>query len=253
MAGHSKWHNIKHRKAAQDAKKSKIYANIAKEIQMAAANWWDNPSMNPALDAVLTKARQAWLSKEVMKKAIDKWAGNDTGEELVEIFYEGYGPWWIAMYIKCITSNTNRSSWNVRAILTKYKGSLWAPGSVSRQFKERGEIFVTGKIKKEKVKWKEVEELLALDEEAFELCVMETAAEDYEIIEGNWRVITSREELINTVKHLESESWKVESSDFAYLAENEVSLDEEWEARLQVLIDALEEDEDVDTVWHNAG
>ncbi len=251
MAGHSKRHNIKHRKAAQDAKKSKIYANIAKEIQMAAKGW-DDPSMNPKLDAVLTKARQAWLSKDVMQKAVDKGAWNDTGEELVEIFYEWYGPGGVAMYIKCITSNTNRSSGNVRAILTKYWWSLWSPWSVSWQFKEKWEIYVVWKIKKEIVKGKEIEEVLSLENEEFESAIMETSVEDYSIEEWIWRIITSREDLVVVIKYLEENFWKIDSSDFAYLADNSISLDSLWEEKLQTLIDRVEEDEDVDTVWHNA-
>lgn len=253
MAGHSKWHNIKHRKAAQDAKKSKIYANVAKVIQMAARNWWDNPSLNPALETALTKARQAWLPKDVIKKAIDKGAWNDMGEVLVEIFYEWYWPGGVAMYIKCITWNTNRSWANVRAILAKYWWNLWEPWSVSWQFQEKGEIFVVWQVERAIVKWKNVETVLPFDEEAFELAVMETSAEDYAIDDGVWRIITAREELINTVKQLEDVQRKIDSSDFAYLADNEITLDEEWEEKLQRLINFLEEDEDVDTVWHNAG
>jgi len=252
MAGHSKWHNIKHRKAAQDSKKSKIYARVAKVIQMAAKNW-DNPSLNPALETALTKARQAGLPKDVIKKAVDKGAWNIAWEELVEVFYEGYGPWGIAMYIKAITSNTNRSAASIRAILTKYKWSLWAPGSVSRQFVEKGELFVEGKIEKKVVKGKEVEEKTPLNEEEFELFVMETAAEDYSVDDGIGRVITPREEYLNTLHLLESNNWNVTESDFAWLAENEIVLDEKGEEKLQRLIDVLEEDEDVDTIWHNAG
>lgn len=250
MAWHSKWHNIKHRKAAQDAKKSKIYAKVAKVIQMAAKNG-DDPSLNPALDTALTKARQAGLPKDVIQKAIDKGAGNVEWEELVEVYYEWYGPNGTALYIKCVTSNTNRSGSNVRALLTKMGWSLWEPWSVSWQFAEKWELFVSGKIKKEIVKGKEVEEVLPLDIDAFEMAVLETPAEDYEIDDGVGRIITSREDFVTTVKYFEEHNWKIEQSDLTFLAENEISLEEAEEEKLQKMIDALDEDDDVDTVYHN--
>jgi len=252
MAWHSKRHNIKHRKAAQDSKKAKIYAKVAKVIQMAAEAW-DNPALNPTLDAAIKKGKQAGLPKHVIQKAIDTWAGNDTGEKLIEIFYEWYGPSWVAMYIKCVTSNTNRSSASVRTLLAKYGGNMWDPGSVGRQFAEKWEIFVSGKIKNEKIKWKDIESVLPLDADEFELEIMETDAEDYEIDEWVARILTKREDFMSTVNHLEQAGWKIEQSDLSYIAENTISLDETWEAKLETIIEALEDDEDVDTVWHNAG
>ncbi len=250
MAWHSKRHNIKHRKAAQDSKKAKIYAKVAKVIQMAAEKG-DNPALNPTLDAAIKKWKQAWLSKEVIQKAVDKWAGNETGEKLVEIFYEWYGPSWVALYIKCITPNTNRSWANVRAQLAKYGWNLWDPGSVARQFAEKWEIFISWKVKVEIVKWKNIEKILPLDDE-FELEIMETAAEDYQMEDGVARVLTSRDDFMATVHHLESWWWKIEQSDLSYIAENTISLDDKWEEKLQTIIDILEDDEDVDTVRHNA-
>ena len=255
MAWHSKWHNIKHRKAAQDAKKSKVYAKVAKVIQMAARNG-DDPSLNPSLDNALTKARQAGLPKDVIQKAIDKGAGNIEGEELQEIFYEWYGPNGVALYIKCVTTNTNRTSSVVRSTLTKYGWNLGEPGSVSWQFNEKGEIFVNGTLKTEQVKWKEIEKIIPLNEEVFELAVLETPAEDYEIIDNDneqvARVVTSRDDFMATVKALELHDRNIEQSDLQFLAENEIELDEAGEQKLERLIEALEEDDDVDTVWHNA-
>ncbi len=251
MAWHSKRHNIKHRKAAQDSKKAKIYAKIAKIIQMAAEKW-DNPALNPTLDAAIKKGKQAGLPKEVIQKAIDKWAWNDTGEKLMEIFYEWYGPSWVALYIKCVTPNTNRSWANVRALLAKYGWNMWDPGSVGRQFAEKGEIYVSGIIKKEKIKGKDVETVLPLVEEEFEMQVMETDAEDYEIMENMARIITTRENFMSTVNSFEDAWRKVEQSDLSYIAENTIALDEQGEEKLLKIIEILEDDEDVDTVWHNA-
>lgn len=252
MAWHSKRHNIKHRKAAQDAKKSKVYARVAKAVQMAAKNG-DDSSLNPALDSALTKAKQEWLPKDVIQKAIDKGAGNIAGEELVEVYYEWYWPWGVALYIKAITSNTNRSWSSIRAILTKYGWSLWSPGSVAWQFTEKGELYVEGKLNVQRVNGKEREEKTPLNEEEFELYILDTLAEDYSFDDGVARIITSREDYLTVLHTLEREGWDVTESDFSRLAENEVVLSEKDEKKLQTLLDALDEDDDVDTVWHNAG
>ncbi len=251
MAWHSKRHNIKHRKAAQDSKKAKIYAKASKVIQMAAEKG-DNPSLNPALDAAIKKWKQVGLSKDAIEKAVNKWAGNDTGEKLVEIFYEGYGPSGVALYIKCITPNTNRSGANVRALLAKYGGNMGDPGSVGRQFAEKGEIFVSGKILMEKIKGKDVETILPLDDE-FELAIMDTDAEDYQIDDWIARILTSRDDFMKTVTALEDWWRKIMQSDLSYIPENTIALDEKGEEKLLNIIDILEDDEDVDTIWHNAG
>lgn len=251
MAWHSKRHNIKHRKAAQDAKRSKILAQVSKLIQMAAKNGAD-PDLNPNLSTALVKARQAGLSKDAIQKAIDKGAGNIAWEELVEIFYEWYGTHGIALYIKCITSNTNRSGSRVKAILTKYGGSMWAPGSVAWQFQQKGEIYIDGKLKIENIKWKNIEAIEALNEEEFELAVMETVAEDYEIEGWIARIVTARDDYISTVQKLEQEWRHIDESDLVFLAENTIHVDDDAMSKLEKLIDVLEDDEDVDTVRHNA-
>lgn len=255
MAWHSKRHNIKHRKAAQDAKKSKVYANVAKIVQMAA-KWWDNPSLNPALEQALVKARQAWLPKHVIQKAIDKGSWKIAGEELVEIFYEGYGIAWVALYIKCITSNTNRSASSVKSTLVKYGGNMWAPGSVSWQFTEKGEIYVNGKSEIENLKWKNIQTIEPLNIEEFEMDILETNAEDYEFEEEEGekiaRITVAKDDFVSTINYLESQWRKIEESDLVFLADNTIVLSAEQEEKLQRMIDAIEENEDVDTVRHNA-
>lgn len=251
MAWHSKRHNIKHRKAAQDAKKAKVYSRIAKLIQMAARDG-DDASMNPRLDLALSKAKAAGLPKDVIQRAIDKWAGNLDGEELQEIFYEGYGPGGVAMYIKCVTDNTNRSASTVKATLTKMWASIWAPWSVAWQFVEKGEIYVTGKKMSRVEKGKAIEEVLPLDEEEIEMALLETSAEDYEFDDGAMRIITSKDDFMQTVDQLEQGYRKVEDASLQYIPENELSLNEHDEQKLEKLIEMLEEDDDVDEIWHNA-
>lgn len=177
MAKHSKRHNIKHRKAAQDAKKSKIYARIGKLIQMAARQGSD-PSWSPSLATVLIKAKEASLPKDVVQRAIEKWAGTGEWDQLMEMFYEGYGPWGSAIYVKCIASNVNRTSANVRAIMAKYGGNMAEPGAVKWQFEEKGEIWISEKIIMKNEKWKTVEEIHPIDIALLEVDILETAAEN---------------------------------------------------------------------------
>ncbi len=252
MAGHSKWHNIRHKKATQDAKKAKIYTKISKIIELAARQWAD-PDLNPALEAALEKARYYSVPKEVVEKAIKKWSWQLEWEQLEQIFYEWYAPWWIALYIKCITSNKNRTGANVRSILTKFWWNMWEPGSVSWQFKEKWVIYISWKIEKKKEKWKEIENILPLNEEELEEILLELDIEDYEFEpeEKIARVITSKENFANIKKQLEQLWYKIENAELEYLAENTIDIDEQTAEKVQKLIEALEEDDDVDTVYHN--
>jgi len=250
MAWHSKWHNIKHRKAAQDAKKAKIYSKLAKFIQLEASKWAD-PSMNPGLELAISKAKSAWVPKPVIEKAIAKGSWQSGGENLEEIFYEWYGPAWVAMYIKCITSNKNRSASNVRAILTKYGGNMGQAGSVSWQFKPKWVIYTPWKIELVKEKWKTIEKIIPVGDE-FEDLLLETDVEDYEITSDGVRIETVREDLSKVTKFLEENNYKIESSEIEYIPENTVALSEEDEKKLEKIIDILEDDEDVDSIYHNA-
>ncbi len=252
MAWHSKRHNIKHRKAAQDAKKSQAYAKVGKIIQMAARNG-ANPFLNPALESALIKARQAGLPKDVIQKAIDKGAGTLAWEELQEIYYEGYGPWWAALYIKTLTSNSKRTGANIRTLLMRWWGNLGEPGSVGWQFKEKGEIYIDGKAQKTISKGNEIITVLPLNEDDITNDIMETAAQDFEIEDGMASVFTAKEDFASTLHALENMSRNIEEANLAFLPENTIVLSPEHEEKLQRLIEELEDDEDVDTVYHNAG
>lgn len=252
MAGHSKRHNIKHRKAAQDAKRSKYYATVVKIIQMAARDGTD-ANMNPKLALALQKARQYNLPKDIIQRAIEKGAGSWAADALQEIFYEWYGPGGVALYIKAITSNTTRSWQNVRALLTKYGGSMGTPGSVARQFNEKWEIIISGKISKIIDKWRELETILPLDIETLELDVLETEAEEVSEEEGLARILTNREQFITVRQYLEDHNYKIDEADIQYIPANVIELDESSNEKLETLIELLENDDDVAVVRHNAG
>lgn len=250
MSWHSKWHNIKHKKAASDAAKSKVYTKIAKLIEIAA-RWWADPKLNPTLDTVLIKARANNLPKDVIDRAVKKWSWQAWWENLEEIFYEWYGPGWTAIYIKVITSNKNRASANVRTILGKLGCNMWEPWSVSWQFKETGTIFVTWKCQKVMEKWKEIEKISPLDMTELEEDILELDAKDYETFEDGIRIYTEKTGFTNILKELEKK-YKVTEADIEFIPENYVNLSDDDAGKLERVIEMLEDDDDVDSVFHNA-
>lgn len=217
---------------------------------MAARNGSD-PTLNPSLATVLLKAKEASLPKEVVQRAIEKWSGTGDGDQLMEMYYEGYGPGWSAIYIKCIASNSMRTSSNVRAILARYGGTMAEPGAVKWQFEEKGEIYISGKLKTKNEKWKDIVELVALDIEEVEEAILETSAENYEIDEESVRVITARDDFSSVKNILEAQGYKLEEADLQFLPTNMIELDDVTYEKFERLIEVLEEDDDIDMVWHN--
>lgn len=244
-------HSIANKKAAWDAQKSKNYARVGKLLEIAARQWGKDPSMNPQLDLMLQKARQYNLPKDVVEKAIKKWVGELDGEKLQEIMYEGYGPAWSAVYIKAITSNTNRSSANIRSTLAKMWWSIAEPGAVSWQFSLRGVIIINGTLDKKVVKWNDVVDVLPYDVSKLENDLLSLDIEDFQEEQWVCRVITSREAFIGVRKALDELWYSITDAEFQYLPQNEITL---WDldlATFERIVEALEEDEDVDSVYTN--
>ena len=140
MAGHSKWANIKHRKAAKDAKKGKAFAQFSRELMMAAKLGGDNPDSNFRLRTAIDRAKAAGLPNDTIQRAIDKGAGNLDGDEAIEMTYEGYGPGGAAIFIEAVTDNKNRTAGDIRSYFNKYEGNLGADGCVAWMFTEQGLI-----------------------------------------------------------------------------------------------------------------
>lgn len=251
MAWHSKWHNIKHRKAAQDAKKAKVYTKVWKIIQIAA-KWWSDPSLNPTLQWALEKAKQLSVPKNVIENAIKKGSGQIQWEQLQEIFYEWYWPWWTAIYIKCITWNTNRSWASVRSILTKYSANLWEPWSVSWQFEEKWVLYVVWRIENEIVKWNNIEKIIPFVKEELENDLLEWDIEDYEISDEWVKIITSRENFIKSKNYFENKQYKIDDAQLEFIPQNYIDISDEEYEKLQKILENLEEDDDVDEIYHNA-
>ena len=245
-----RWHSIAAKKASWDAAKSRIYSIIGKKIQIAAKNGAD-PKMNPSLEMVLEKARYHGLPKDVIERAILKWSGQLEGEEMKEVVYEGYGPNGSALLIKTITSNTNRTSQTVRTALQKAGGSMAEIGAVAWQFKEQGVIVIDGILEIVEDKGRQLEKITPFNAEELELQLMELAIEDLSIEDGVAEVTTSKSDFI-TVRSQISELWyHIAEADIHYIADNQVSLSGEDLEVFEKIVDAINDDEDVDHLYHN--
>lgn len=250
MAGHSKRHNIKHRKAAQDAKKGKYYARYAKMIQLAAKEGAD-PSMNPRLALALQKAKMYNLPKDIITRAIAKWSANDT-EDLKELYYEAYGPSGTAMIIKSITDNHMRTSQNVRALLSKHGATMSEPWSVSRQFIEQWQIEIDWLIRIVIEKGKQLETIVSLDPNILEEQILMTDAVDLEINDQYAIVTTTREDCMSITTTLTEYWYHIQDCSMVMNAMTPLSVDSTTWDKLMRVIDILEEDEDVSEIFHNA-
>ena len=245
-----RWHSIAAKKASWDAAKSRIYSIIGKKIQIAAKNGAD-PKMNPSLEMVLEKARYHGLPKDVIERAILKGSGQLEGEEMKEVVYEGYGPNGSALLIKTITSNTNRTSQTVRTALQKAGGSMAEIGAVAWQFKEQGVIVIDGMLEIVEDKGRQLEKITPFNAEELELQIMELAIEDLSIEDGVAEVTTSKSDFI-TVRRQISELWyHISEADIHYIADNQVSLSGEDLEVFEKIVDAINDDEDVDHLYHN--
>ncbi len=244
-------HSIAARKAAGDANKSKTYTIMSKQIQIAAKNWAD-PRMNPSLELALSKARYCGVPRDIIDRAILKWSWQLEWENLEEVFYEWFGPGGVAIVIKALTGNTNRTASNIKLTLGKYWWSLGLPGSVSWQFKEKWVIVVDGKTKMEVVKWNEIETVTSLERDSFENDALNFDIEDIEIQEGHWIIYTLKQSFTEVKKGIEQLWYHVSDADLQFIPDNNVNVLDEDKKRLQDVLEALDNDEDIDIIWNNA-
>lgn len=238
MAGHSKWANIKHKKARVDAQKGKIFTKLAREIIVAAREGGGDPDANFALRLVMQKAREANMPNENIMRAVKRGTGELGGGNFESLFYEGYGPGGVALMLDINTDNRNRTAGDIRHLLSKHNGSLGESGCVSWMFKRKGYI--------------SLERTEGLDVDALILLALEAGAEDI-LEEEDIIEVTSAPEDMETVKEaLENAGLKVALSEIAMLPETEVKvLDTEAAEKLLKLVDALEEHDDVQNVYTN--
>ncbi|NKB25038.1 MAG: YebC/PmpR family DNA-binding transcriptional regulator [Kiritimatiellae bacterium] len=237
MAGHSKWANIKHKKANADAKRGKIFSKIAKEIMVVARAGGGDPAGNITLRALIQKARSFNIPADNIQKAIKKGTGELEGEALEEIMYEGYGPGGIALMVQVLTDNKNRSVAEVRNIFTKNNTSMAGPGSVSHAFQRKGLILIH-------VQHIEENKLMEL--------VLEEGAEDLQQENEHYAITTPSAQFMNVVEALNRVHISLESSEITFLPDNYMPIEDASQAKVILkFIGALEDLDDVQNVYSN--
>jgi YebC/PmpR family DNA-binding regulatory protein len=238
MAGHSKWANIKRHKAKQDAKRGKIYTKVIREVTVAAKMGGGDPNANPRLRAALEKAYGENMSKDVIERAIKRGAGGMEGENVEELSYEGYGPGGIAVMVDCMTNNRNRTVGEVRHAFTKHGGNLGTDGSVAYLFKKQGQLTFAPGFNEDKL----IE--LALDLGCDDVLIND---------DKSGEVITAPENFITVKEALSKAGLTPVQAEVTMIASTHVAItDKETAEKVTTLIDALEDLDDVQSVYTNA-
>ena len=250
MSGHSKWATTKHRKAAQDAKRSALFSKLSRNITVAAKEGGDpNPDNNASLAAAIEKAKGYSLPKDKIKVAIDKAFGS--GKEATNyetLTYEGYGPAGVAIYCEALTDNRNRTAADVRAAFNHHGGNLGTSGSVAFQFERKGQIMVDKVIKSDEKKVPDREN--AVDEEEFMLAVAEAGGSDYEDADDEWIVYTAPGDLMAVKKGLEEQGIETKGAELIMVPTTPTQVSVVDARKVMRLVDHLEELEDLQAVYH---
>jgi YebC/PmpR family DNA-binding regulatory protein len=237
MSGHSKWANIKHKKAAKDSKRGKVFTRIGKEMTIAAREGGGDPDMNPRLRLAIQNAKAENIPAENIKRAIQKGTGEIEGVNYEEITYEGFAPLGVSIMLETITDNRNRTVSEVRSQFGKLGGNLAEPGSVGWNFERKGVITIKTDNKSE-------DELLEH--------VLESGAEDMEFDEEETRIICSYDALSSCSKYFNEKKFELIESKFEYIPKTTVKLDNLNDAkRVLKFIDSIEDMDDVQNIYGN--
>ena len=237
MSGHSKWATIKHAKGIADAKRGKLFTKFIKEISIAARMGGGDPNSNPRLRTVIIKARAANMPKDNIERAIKKGTGEDGATSYEELVYEGYAPGGVAVLVEVLTDNHNRAAADVRNIFTKSGGNLGTSGSVSRMFQRKGTI----ELDAEKVNEDEVMET-----------ALEAGADDIVNEDGVITVTTAPDAFSAVADALAAKGFETLSADVGMVPDAYTAVDKDTAAKVQKLIDRLEDNDDVQNVYHTA-
>jgi YebC/PmpR family DNA-binding regulatory protein len=238
MAGHSKWAQIKHKKAVVDARRGKLFSKLAKEISVAARLGGGDPSMNPRLRAAIEKAKSANMPQENIKRAIQKGTGELPGTSYEEVFYEGYGPGGVALMIHALTDNKNRTVAELRHLLSKHGGSLGEAGCVSWIFEKKGYILVSK---------------ADIDEDRLMSIVIDAGAEDLrnDPKEDNYEVITSLEDFQRVKDAIVASGITPQAAEITMLPKSHIKIEGETAEKMLKLMEVLEDHDDVQNVYAN--
>lgn len=237
MSGHNKWSSIKDKKGKEDAKRGKIFTKIARMISVAVREGGPDPDYNPSLKSAIEKAKAENMPNDNIQRAIKKGSGEDSGASYEKIIYEGYGPEGVAVIVNCLTDNRNRTAADIRHAFDKFGGNLGQNGSVIFMFDHKGVLTIDKKDK---------------DEEEFMLEAIEAGAEDVQMEEDLFVVTTSMDDFAKVRDNLLENGYEFHTADLFYLPQNETAVeDPEAQKKLQKMIDMLEDNDDVQSVFHN--
>ena len=244
MSGHSKFANIKHKKEKNDAKKGKIFTIIGREIAVAVKEGGADPENNSRLRDVIAKAKANTMPNDTIERGIKKAAGDIGNVNYEEVTYEGYGPNGTAIIVKALTDNKNRTASNVRNAFTKGSGSVGTQGCVSYMFDEKGQIIIS----KEEMDDNNIE----MEADDIMMLALDAGAEDFSEEEDSYEIITSPDDFSAVREALEKEKLPMASAEVTMIPQNYVTLTDENDIRqLQRTLDLLDEDDDVQDVYHN--
>ncbi|GAA3103731.1 YebC/PmpR family DNA-binding transcriptional regulator [Streptosporangium carneum] len=237
MSGHSKWATTKHKKAALDSKRGKLFAKLIKNIEVAARTGGPDPDGNPTLYDAITKARKSSVPIDNIERARKRGGGLEAGgADWQTIMYEGYAPGGVAVLIECLTDNRNRAASEVRVALTRNGGSLADPGSVSYMFNRKGVVLVPRG---------------ELSEDDVLTAVLDAGAEEVNDLGDQFEVVSEATDLVPVRKALQEAGIDYDSAESSFLPTMNVPLDEDGARKVFRLIDALEDSDDVQNVWAN--
>jgi YebC/PmpR family DNA-binding regulatory protein len=237
MSGHSKWHTIKHKKGAADAKRGKVFTRIIKELTVAARNGGGDVDTNPRLRTIVAEAKSVNMPADNIKRAIQRGTGELPGVSYEEITYEGYGPGGAAVIVETLTDNKNRTVGEIRHILSKHSGNLAAENSVAWMFDKKGYIVV------EKAK---------AEEEALMAAALDAGADDMRDDGDSWEVVSAPESFQKVLDAVKALGIEPGAAEVAMLPQNYVKLEGKAAQQMIKLMEALEDHEDTKKVWSNA-
>jgi YebC/PmpR family DNA-binding regulatory protein len=237
MSGHSKWSTIKRKKGAADAKRGALFGKLSKAITVAAREGGGDPDMNPGLGMAVQKAKEGNMPNDNIQRAIDKGTGAGADAAAIErITYEGYAPGGVAVLVEVLTDNRNRAASDVRYVFSKNGGKLGTTGSVSYLFERKGVILIP------------IDEV---DEDELMELALEAGAEDVEVSESDYRVVTAPEDFVTVRQNLVEAGVAFENAEITMQPQNSIDLDASTAKQTLRLIDALEENDDVQEVYAN--
>jgi len=236
MSGHSKWHTIKHKKGAADAKRGKIFTRLIKELTVAARAGGGDPDMNPRLRTIIAEAKASNMPRENIERAIRRGTGEEPGVSYEEIMYEGYGPGGVALMIQTLTDNKNRTVGEIRFILGKHNGNLAAENSVAWMFSRKGQIVV------EKSK---------ADEDRLLNAALDAGADDMNDDGEAWEIVSAPEKFEAVRDAIKALGVEVANAEVAMIPQNYIKLQGKEAQQMLRLFEAIDDQDDVQHVWAN--